>query len=45
MLFSLADWAIDKGLDLRVALTRLNKISGDSGSKTTNIGIGLIKHF
>jgi hypothetical protein len=39
------DMPIDKGLDLRLAVTRLNKLGGDSDSNTTNVGIGLIKHF
>ena len=39
------DWKIDKDLDLRVSVTRINKLAGESGSNTTNYGVGLIKHF
>lgn len=39
------DWKIDKDLDVRFAVTRINKLAGQSGSNTTNYGIGLIKHF
>lgn len=39
------DWKIDKDLDLRIQVTRLNKLAGESGSDTTNYGVGLIKHF
>lgn len=39
------DMNIDKGMDLRFAVTRLNKLAGQSGSNTTNYGVGLIKHF
>jgi OmpA-like transmembrane domain len=39
------DWKIAEGVDVRWSLTRLNKLAGDSESKTTNVGVGLIKHF
>lgn len=39
------DMNIDKGMDLRFAVTRLNKLAGQSDSNTTNYGVGLIKHF
>jgi len=39
------DWKVDKDLAVRFAITRINKIAGESGSNTTNYGVGLIKHF
>lgn len=39
------DWKIDKDLDMRVQVTRLNKLAGESGSNATNYAVGLIKHF
>ena len=39
------DWAVNKGLDLRVAVIRLDKLAGSAGSNTTNFGVSLIKHF
>jgi OOP family OmpA-OmpF porin len=39
------DWKIDKDIDLRLAVTRVNKLAGESGNSITNYGVGLIKHF
>lgn len=39
------DWKLDKDLDLRLAVTRINKVAGESGDNVTNYGVGLIKHF
>lgn len=39
------DWNLDKDLDLRLAVTRVNKLAGESGNNLTNFGVGLTKHF
>lgn len=39
------DWKIDKDVDVRLTLTRINKIAGNSDSSTNNVGVGLVKHF
>jgi OOP family OmpA-OmpF porin len=39
------DWNVEKDLDLRFAVTRINKLAGESGVNVTNFGAGLIKHF
>lgn len=39
------DMKIDKDIDLRFSITRINKVSGEANDDATNYGIGLIKHF
>ena len=39
------DWKIDKDLDVRLSLIRMNKLAGNSDSSTTNVGVNLIKRF
>lgn len=39
------DFKVSQDLDLRASVMRMNKLAGESDSSTTNIGIGLIKHF
>ena len=39
------DWDLGEGYDLRLAVTRLQKISGVSDSDATNYSVGVIKRF
>lgn len=39
------DWKVDKNLDMRLSVTRLKSVGGDSESNATNFTIGLLKNF
>jgi hypothetical protein len=39
------DWKIDKDLDFRMSLIRMNKLAGNSDSNATSVGVNLIKRF
>lgn len=39
------DWKIDKDLNFRLAVTRLDSVGGASEANTTNYSIGLLKNF
>ena len=39
------NWKLDKYLDLRLAMNRINKIGGASDFNVTNFGIILIENY